>query len=669
MVLLKATSKPASRMTLPIPLFEIMAMHFKNTTLILLSLLLFPLLFSTTVAAMEAPSLEQPVVTTALLTELSIEDLMQVKIYSVSKRSEQVMKAAAAIHVITREDIERSGVTSIPDALRMAPGIHVARIDANKWAISARGFSDRYANKLLVLQDGQTLYSPTFSGVNWNIQDIMLEDIERIEVIRGPGSALWGANAMNGVINIVTRSAKDTIGGLVSAGGGSFEEGFGALRYGVKASDKLFIRAYGKYYNRDNQTTSSGFDQEGHGESRSGGFRADWAPSQSDSLTIQGDLYDSRPGAGDYNGGNILGRWNRQLSDTSSTMLLLYYNYTEQEAVNSPETKYREKRDTVSFELQHNFQPTPSHNVVWGGGYRFNRDETGWFYPYVYINPEDTTEGLFNLFLQDDITLLPEKLHLILGLRAEHNDYTGAEFQPTARLNWAPNNQHNLWSAITRAVRTPSRVQDGIVAQPLGLTGSTSLQAETLMAYEVGYRHQPIKQFWLDLALFYNDYDKLIGVNSLSPRNIQAANNVQGESWGAELSTFWQPADFLDLKLTYSWLEMRMHSDGPQPANDQLAMIGTYPEQQVSLRSGFDLGSDVRLDLWLRYVGALEQDKTDDYTELEARISWVPLQNLELSLVGQNLLNSSHYEFSDDFFGAPATMTDRSMYGKVTWSF
>ena len=579
------------------------------------------------------------------------------------------MEAAAAIFVISREDIERSGATSIPDALRLAPGVHVARLDANKWAISARGFSDRYANKLLVLQDGRTLYSPTFSGVYWNIQDIMLEDIDRIEVIRGPGSALWGANAMNGVINIVTRSAKDTTGGIVSAGGGSFEKAFGALRYGIKVSDDLYVRAYGKYFSRDKQASPSEVYQEGYWDNRSGGFRADWAPSQKDSLTVQGDLYDSRPGTGDYDGGNLLGRWTRQISDSSSAMMQLYYNYSEQQAVDSPETKYREKRDTVSLELQHNFQPTPSHNIVWGGGYRFTRDETGWSYPFVYINHEDASEDLINVFMQDDITLLPKELNLILGLRAEHNDYTGIEFQPTARFNWAPDNRNDLWAAVTRAVRTPSRVQDGIVAQPFGLSGSTLLKSESLMAYEIGYRHQSSKRFCLDLALFYNDYDNLIGVTFIPPGSIKAANNVQGESWGAELSTSWQPTDFLDLKLTYSWLEMQMHSDGPQPINDQLAQIGTYPEQQFSLRSGFALPRNIRLDLWLRYVDSLERDHVDDYAELDARFAWTPLKSLELSLVGQNLLNSRHDEFSNDFFGTPATRTDRSMYGKMTWTF
>lgn len=614
----------------------------------------------------------QPVQLASRLTELSIEDLAQVTITSVSKREEPSFEAAAAIQVITRSDIRRSGVTSIPEALRLAPGVHVARLDANKWSVSIRGFADRFANKLLVLQDGRSIYTPTFGGVWWNIQDIMLEDIERIEVIRGPGATLWGANAFSGVINIITRSSKDTVGGLVTAGGGTWEKGFGGFRYGMKLGELGYARGYARYFGRDRQRTAAGADQEGDWDNWSGGFRSDLTPGSGNNVTLQGDYYKSRPGAGYYNGGNLLGRISHDFSATSTGTLQLYYMRTEQRTVKNPDLKYREKRDTFDVDIQHGFMLGSANRLLWGGGFRLTHDQTG-NSPEISLSPKGRSDHLFNLFLQDEITLLPDQLKLTLGIRAEHNDYTGYEWQPTGRLLWTPHADHTLWAAVTRAVRTPTRVQDSVETflPPLfnRLTGNQSLKSEVLLAYELGYRHKPVTEFSFDIAFFYNDYQRLSGITEISPGVYAAANNVRGESWGTELSAVWKPLSILDFQASYAWNEMRMHSGENATYRGKLSQLGTYPEQQVSLRSGISLLDRLRLDLWLRYVDRLQRDQVPDYTTLDARIAWTPLKELELSLVGQNLLTRFHDEFSNDFFGTPATRTERGMYGKLTWKF
>ncbi len=628
----------------------------------------------------------------AQLTDLTLEELSQITISSVSKREENAFDAPAALYVITAEQIRQSGVTSIPDALRLAPGVHVARIDANKWAVSIRGFADRFANKLLVLQDGRSLYSPTFGGVWWNVQEIMLEDIERIEVIRGPGATLWGANAVNGVINIITRSSRQTVGGLLVAGGGSFEKGFGALRYGAALSENTTIRGYARYFSRDRQTTATGIDQEGSWENWSGGFRSDWTPTTASSLTFQGDYYTSRAGSGYYSGGNLLGRFQHEFRPATSTSLQLSYTRNEQKAVTTPDQKYREDRDTVSLDLQFNHQPHPAHQLQLGAGYRFSQVRSG-NAPQIRLIPSDHTDHLPSLFLQDRITLLPGTLQLTLGLRLEHNDYTGYELQPTGRLLWTPNRTNSFWAAVSRAVRTPTQVQDSIeaivrVLPPGSLgpgspearvtaLGTSGLKAESLIAYEAGYRTQPLPELLLDLALFYNNYRNLIGVTAGTPYPASShlvlpyygANNTKGESWGAELAVTWQPMELLTLTATYAWLEMRMQSNEPQELRYQLSQIGNAPEQQFGLRSGLKLPANLRLDLWLRYVDRLRRDGINDYTELDASLAWTPLKELELSLVGQNLLQRCHNEFSGDVFGSPATRSERGLYGKVTWKF
>jgi iron complex outermembrane receptor protein len=404
------------------------------------------------------------------LTELSIEDLMKIEITSVSKKAQKISDAAAAIFVITQEDIRRSGVTSIPEALRMAPGVEVARIDANKWAISARGFNSRFANKLLVLMDGRSVYSPLFSGVWWDVQDTMMEDIDRIEVIRGPGATLWGANAVNGVINIITKKAGDTLGGLVTAGGGTEEKGFGALRYGLKPAEDSDFRAYAKYFNRDRSVTSTGADAGDEWDAFRAGFRLDHETSARNNFTLQGDYYTGNAGTtydvasitlpylntfqkkSESAGGNIIGRWNHTFENDSEFSLQAYYDRSDRKDLFAAGVV-----DTADVDLQYRFKWFGGQEFVLGTGYRFTRDNIANDNELRTADPASRSESLLSAFIQDDITLIDNRLHWVIGSKFEHNGYTGFEVQPNTRLIWTPSTTQSVWGAISRSVRTPSR--------------------------------------------------------------------------------------------------------------------------------------------------------------------------------------------------------------------
>ena len=405
------------------------------------------------------------------LVQLSLEDLMTLEVTSASRKAQSLADTAAAVFVITSEDLRRSGVTNIPDALRMVPGVTVARIDSSKWAVTVRGFNGRFARKLLVLIDGRSAYSPLFSGVFWDAQDTLLEDVERIEVIRGPGATIWGANAVNGVINIITKKAADTTGGLAVAGAGSFERGFGAVRYGTDIGDWGAVRAYGKYFNRNELKAEDGRPADDSWDMGRGGFRMDGKRGLN-SFTLQGDYYGGteretitfpdlaappsfstvRTAHTTVGGGNLLSRWTRSLADDSELSLQFYYDRNKR---NIPQL-FGDTTDTIDLDLLHRFQWGSRHETVWGGGFRFI-DERITGSDTLSFNPAERNERLYSAFLQDDITVVQDRLHLIIGSKFEHNVYTGFELQPSGRLIWTPNEQISLWSAVSRAVHTPSR--------------------------------------------------------------------------------------------------------------------------------------------------------------------------------------------------------------------
>jgi iron complex outermembrane recepter protein len=641
------------------------------------------------------------------LAQLSIEDLMQIEITSVSKRAEKVSNAAAAVFVITQDDIRRSGVTSIPEALRMAPGLEVARIDAKNWAITARGFNNFLANKLLILMDGRSVYQPLFAGVYWNMQDTLLEDIDRIEVIRGPGATLWGANAVNGVINIITKKAKETQGGLLTAGGGTEEKGFGSLRYGAKVGEETHLRAYAKYFNRGAFTNVAGSRAADAWESGRGGFRLDSDFSPDSSLTVQGDIargdideqvlgpslvppYAKTLSGSDFKTANLLTRWRRTLSATSDLSLQVYYDWNDRV---SPDN--RQIMDTFDMDLQHRFALGSRQEIIWGLGYRYMRGEFS-SDSLIVLDPARKVDQLYSGFVQDNILLLEDRLHLILGSKFEHNDYTGVEIQPNARLLWTPHTEHTFWGAVSRAVRTPSwgetsgRATEAILPPgtpgnpsplpaALTLAGTRGLQSERLIAYELGYRFHPADRFSLDVATFYNVYSDIIAGRPGVPQivaapvphvvmPINADNGMYGKTYGVEVAADWRVLPWWRLQAAYTYLQVLLDVE-----QGSLMVVensdGRSPHSQVSLRSSFELTKTVELDGWLRYVDPIESLGLPSYTTLDLRLAWKPLPGVELSVVGQNLLDGEHQEFYQAGAFTIATKIPRGAYGKVAWRF
>ena len=467
--------------------------------------------------------------------ELSLEDLVNIKVTSVTKKETSLEDSPAAVTVVTQDDIRRFGITSIPEALRLVPGMDVAQVNSHEWAVSVRGFNGEFANKLLVLVDGRSIYTTAFGGVVWGMQEVVMEDLDRIEVIRGPGGSLWGANAMNGVINIITKSAKETQGGLITTTVGTEDQPSTTIQYGGQLATNLYYRAYVKYFNRDEFVDSTGAAAPDPWSGIQGGFRLDWEPSTEDKVTLQGDYYEHRvnesqnfpnlllpyvPNGEVVNhdsGGNLLGRWTHEISDTSGLSVQAYFDHFSPEQLG---VQY--SSDTIDLDAQHNFALGSRNDILWGLGYRHISDSLR---PssYLTFNPTSQEEQLFSSFVQDEITLVRERLKLTIGSKFEHNDYTGFELEPSGRLLWTPTQHQTIWSSLSRAVRTPSRAerseQVNIAELPPSATspavllpafGNTGLESEQLFAYELGYRLELAKRWSLDVAGFYNKYDELI---------------------------------------------------------------------------------------------------------------------------------------------------------------
>lgn len=625
------------------------------------------------------------------LKRLSLEELMNIEVTSVGRKEQRWKETPAAIYVITQEEIQRSGVTSIPEALRLAPGVEVSRVDANKWSIGVRGFGSRLSRSVLVLIDGRSVYTPLFAGVYWEVQDTLLEDIDRIEVIRGSGGTLWGANAVNGVINIITKSAKDTQGLLVTGGGGSEEKVFGGIRYGGKLGQDFSYRVYGKGFRRDGGFTPnvSDFDDFQMGQ---GGFRTEWDVDERDSLTFQGDVYGGKSGQrttissfsapfsttieedADLWGMNLLSRWQRALSNTSSLAVQVYYDQTFRR-----EPSFQERRNTFDFDFQHRFRLTERQEIIWGLGYRYTRGDTD-SVPTIVISPRSRTDNLFSSFIQDEIALVEDRLRLTIGSKFEHNDYSGFEFQPSARLLWTPAERHTLWTSISRAVRTPSRVEhdlaitaslDPAAANFARVLGSKDFVSEKVFGYELGYRIQPTDYLFIDTAAFYNRYSDLLslepGASFVDPSGnlilpFLIDNKMNAQVYGIELAADWRWVDWWRLRASYSHLQINSTKRrGSGDTVTEPSTEGSSPHNQFSLISFIDLPRDLQLDGVFRYVDNLPNKNVGRYFNLDLRLGWRPTANLELSLVGQNLLKAHHAEWSG------GTQVQRGVYSKVTW--
>jgi len=612
-------------------------------------------------------------VTAGDLKKLSVEELLDVEVTTVSRRPERLLDTAAAVQVLGNEDIRRSGATSIPEALRLAPNLSVAQIDSSNWAITARGFNTGLGNKLLVMVDGRTVYTPMFAGVFWDVQDTVMQDIDRIEVVSGPGGSVWGANAVNGIINVLTKSAADTQGLLLQAGTGDELKEFGAARFGGTFGNDVSFRVYGKYTDRDHSVRPNGSDWTDGTRASRGGFRVDAPLGTRDALTVQGDIYDGESGEVvtanhvEYDGGNVLGRWGRTLSSESDLSLQVYYDKSHRVITD----QYTDDVETWDLDFQHRFALGSRHGLVWGLGFR-HFENTFISAPLLAFLPSRLEQQLFSAFIQDDIALVGDSLRLTLGTKLEHNGYTGFEVQPNVRLTAKPADNQTLWAAVSRAIRAPARIDHDFYIPnqpPFLVAGGPDFESEVLVAYEVGYRIRPRDWASIDVATFYNDYDKLRSVEPASPAVLfpfQVRNGLDGRSRGIEISADLQPVNRWRLALGYRYIHLDLRTQPGSLDTTSVQAEARDPRQQVTLRSILDITSTLQLDLGYRTVARIVNDAVPGYDEIDVRLAWHPTSQLEVSVVGQNLLHEQHAEFMPL---ANRREIERSVFGKVTWGF
>jgi iron complex outermembrane recepter protein len=634
------------------------------------------------------------------LKQLSLAELGSVEVTTTSKEPAEVWKTSAAVFVITQEDIRRSGATSIPEALRLVPGVEVAQVDSDHWSVGIRGFGSVLASKLLVLIDGRSVYTPLFAGVYWQAQATPLEDIERIEVIRGPGGTIWGANAVDGIINIITKSAKDTHGTTASLVGGNVEEGTGTVRYGSGNDHGFNYRVYGMGFNRGPEFHAAGtnFDEWRMGQA---GFRTDWGQSSRDTFTFQGDIY--REGAGgattyslysppsqvnaygtsNLTGGNLLGRWKRVLNEGSDFQIQAYFDRT-----NHFEPEFGETRDTFDVDFLDHLTLPGQQNFLWGLGARVSPGNLVQRVPTIDFLPHHLTDLIYSGFAQDEIAFLNHRLLLTVGSKLEHNNYTGFEAQPSGRLLWNRTARESVWGSVSRAVRTPSRLDEDVqltdfaAVTPLPIylrvSGSRQFRSEELIAYEAGYRRLVTPHCYVDVALFYNDYNDLysfqVGAPFLetSPSPVHAilplltSNGIKGTTKGFEVAPDWKPVSNWELRASYSYLDMELENNpGSNDPTTVAADEGSSPRHQVAIQSLVNLSKKLEFDQTYRYVSALPAQTVASYQTMDTRFGWHITPELELSVGGQNLLQPHYAQYGGDPGGL--VQIKRSAYLKLVW--
>ncbi|MDA0752554.1 MAG: TonB-dependent receptor [Verrucomicrobia bacterium] len=629
------------------------------------------------------------------LMSLSLEELLDVHVEIASRTPQKVGDIPAAVSVITQADIQRSGATSIAEALRMGPGVDAAQISNNSWAVGIRGFNSYLVNKSLVMVDGRSAYAPLFAGTYWDSVDMVLDDVERIEIIRGPGAAVWGANTMNGVVNIISKNARDTQGTLVKAGYGSELQGMLALRHGVQVAEQAYLRVYGKYLNVDESVLTNGQPAHDDSESGKGGFRFDWEPTELTQVTLQGDMYGLRERNEFYvkpvgatgvvpvkdlmliQGGNLLGRVTHELESGARLSLQGYHDRSDRDTV-----MVHDLQNVTDFDFTLSGPDKLSHQWIGGLGYRQIYDSVA--SPHAttlnYVLPHRTTR-LFSAFIQDTVALIPDKWQLMVGSKFEHNSYTHFEFQPGARLQFNVSGDHMMWGSVTRAIRTPSRTDldvtvDPGVPVPLLFHGNRDLEAETMFAYELGYRGNLRSCLSMDVAFFFNDYDRLIttGFPMMSSTGMSAGfvNGMEGETYGIELAPQLQLTDWWRLMVAYTL----QFTDFETPAGYLATEPPEAPRHILNLQSRLDVSDSVKWDVIGRFVDerAIESSRLGrivipSYWALDVRLAWQPRPNLELAIMGKNLLTPSHPEFSEPYVAIQSTEIQRSVYGTLAWNF
>lgn len=644
------------------------------------------------------------------LTKLSIEDLLQTKVTSVSRKAEKLWDASAAVYVISQDDIRRSGMTSVPELLRMVPGIDVAHIDSNKWAVSCRGFNERFGKMMLVLIDGRTVYTPLFSGVFWDVQDLMLEDIDRIEVIRGPGATMWGANAVNGIINIITRNARDTQVPVSYMLTGNEDKLVGALRVGGKVGDNGYYRAYVKDLDRGPFENSQGQDAFDSWHQARTGFRVDLGNQDNYSVTVQGDAYSGKmdesymfptiappysqlvSGTGSVSGGNLMATWSRVKSSYCTNTFRAYLDMSRRTDV-----QYGDSRQTIDLDFQQRIAPSTKHELVWGLGFRRSRDNlTG--SDMIAIDQSRMTTTLTSAFIQDEITLTPHRTRVMLGSKLEHNSYTGFEIQPNARFVYTPGDNHTFWAAISRAVRTPSRAEESaeitMAAVPFGgmtnvitLFGNSSLESETVRAHEVGYRREIGSGKSLDVTGFYNQYGNLrsfiagVPYPEMNPAPhiivpLILTNGLSGHTSGAELALRWDTGRRWDFSAGCSWFRSKLDSQAAANGVISYGVEGDSPSRQFTLRSHGELNSNFELDTAVYWVSKLmipsaltgDPNTIPSYARVDVRLCWKQTGETDIIFGVRNLLQPRHLEFSS-LIGEQVTEVPRSFYVSAVRSF
>ncbi|MGE5927266.1 MAG: TonB-dependent receptor plug domain-containing protein [Gemmatimonadota bacterium] len=629
---------------------------------------------------------------------LDIDELARVRITSVSRRPEPVARAAAAVTVISREDLRRSGATTLPDMLRAVPGLHVARIGARDWAVSARGFNSQLANKVLVIVDGRTVYSPIFGGVFWDALAIPLDEVDRIEVIRGPGATLWGPNAVNGVINIITRAAAESDGGRIALATGTRLPIRGSVRYGNTFGEGAAYRVYAGGRDRDPAMLADGTDAADAWRFGQAGFRLDGAPGAS-RWTIQGDIYD---GTGDtdlllpigtspfvtrqrdrldVHGGNVVGRWTHTQGEASELGLQVTYDHAVRRQTELFGTL---RSNIVDFDFQHRLPGPGRADLLWGIGYRVKSDEVSGAGP-ISFDPPGRTTHLATGFAEASLPL-SDRASVTAGSKLDHNSFTGLEIQPNLRVLWAPGSRHSLWGSVSRSVRTPTRIEFDALAVAAGagdsverrLIGNAEAGSESLIAYEAGYRTDPGRGVSLDLAFFYNDYDHLRTVepgtpDATGPRVVvplRYANHGRGRSWGAELDALLRPSPGWRLRLSYAYLQMRLElTDGAAPGAVTEARPDFDPEHMAGIHSSMDLPGSFELDVVGRYVGALGNAGIADYATARIRLGWRWQRRVELSVAAQDLFAPRHREFPTGVYVADDRYIERRAYVQAVWRF
>ncbi len=656
--------------------------------------------------------------------DLDLRELVEVKVISVTKQEQKLSESAAAIHVISADDIRRAGINSLPEALRMVPGVMVHRINSNQWAVSARGFPSRFTRKLLTLINGRSTYDPTFAGTYWPLQDLPVEEVERIEVILGPGATLWGANAVNGIINVMTRNARDTHGSLLTAGVGDEER---VLLYGGQGGETSFTdgknkthyRVFGSYKNHDGMVDTNGQDTHDNWYTNRVGFRTDTELAHGE-LLIEGDVmrmianevinepFAPAPllPAPSFNQNqprkisrtyHLLGRWSESYDSGEHWSLQGYYDYSYQNTVVGTQTR------TFDVEFQHGFLAQENHHLIWGVGARslYNTIEPGNFSTW---ERSDTLE-LFSGFLQDEIRLLDDELRFTLGTKIEKSEYTGVEFQPNARFTWLAAENHVFWGALSRALRTPSRANRdmralslvsfaandpaspafGVAPLLVELRGDEDVrevESEELTAWELGYRFNTQSNLNLDLALFYNEYSNLnsqvLGPVEVGPgyliQPLLRDNNLEGKAVGGEIAVNWQALPWWRLRADYSHFHVTLELEKPEPPPTTFNQAASdlhrqSPRHQANLRSQMDLDNDIALDFWLRHVSDIPAQGINAYVNMDARVGWKPVKDIELSLIGKNLLDDQQSEIRQAFITGPQADVERSFHVRASWNF